>query len=71
MYEEELGSSLTWASEFGKDPFPSEDTKCCAEERFAQLYPDVTVLFNDAVNRDFLSFQTALLNLIDVTRMQI
>lgn len=71
MYEEELGASLTWSAEFGKDPFPSEETKFCAEERFAQLYPDVSVLFNDAVNNNFLSLQNGLCNLINVTRMQI
>ncbi|XP_062401715.1 uncharacterized protein LOC134092702 [Sardina pilchardus] len=70
MYEAELGSSLTWASEFANDPFPSEEDKCHVEEMFAHQYPDVSVLFNDAVNANYIPLQNALCNLI-VTRRQI
>ncbi|KAK7922224.1 hypothetical protein WMY93_009126 [Mugilogobius chulae] len=68
MYEQELGSSLTWASSFGTDPFPDDNARCLAENTFAAHYPDISVLFNDVVNGNFASFEDALLCLINIAQ---
>ncbi|XP_041964788.1 uncharacterized protein LOC121723284 [Alosa sapidissima] len=67
MYEDDLGASLSWASAFGTDPFSSEEDQQQAEQVFLQEYPDITVLFDRAVNNDLSLFQDALLCLINAT----
>ncbi|XP_060774401.1 uncharacterized protein LOC132884562 [Neoarius graeffei] len=71
MYEEELGSSITWTFVFGMDPFSSVSDRCSAEDVFADRYPDISVLFNNVVNNNHTSFCDALLYLVNVTQRHI
>lgn len=68
MYERDMGSSLTRISSFGSDPFMSETDKVRAEQLFTQYYPDLSVLFDNAVNYNYTPFKDALIYLIDVTK---
>ena len=68
MYQQDLGSSLTRTSTFGTDPFELEEGRVLAEQAFANWYPDITTLFDQAVNYNFAPFQESVMHLIDVTR---
>ncbi|XP_077065758.1 uncharacterized protein LOC143718622 [Siphateles boraxobius] len=68
MYDRDMGSSLTRVSSFGSDPFLSEADKVRAEQHFAHYYPDLSVIFDSAVNYNYAPFKEALIYLIDVTK---
>lgn len=68
MYQQDVGSSLTRVSCFGTDPFSTEEDKISAEQLFAEQYPDISVLLDNVVNYNFVPFQDALLDLINITQ---
>lgn len=68
QYDREMGSSLTRVSSFGSDPFMSEADRERAEQLFTQHYPNLSVLFDNAVNYQYTPFKDALMYLIDVTK---
>lgn len=68
LYQLDIGSSLTRVCCFGTDPFSSEEEKLSAEGRFAELYPDISFLFDSVVNQNNRPFQDALLHLIHITQ---
>ncbi|KAL2076321.1 hypothetical protein ACEWY4_028073 [Coilia grayii] len=68
LYDRELSSSLSRVSQFGQDPFTSEEAKIRAEGEFCELFPDISVLYETAVHHNFQPFQDALKCLIDSTR---
>lgn len=68
MYQQDVGSSLTRVSCFGTDPFSNEEDKISAEQRFAEGYPDISVLLDYVVNYNFAPSQDALLYLINITQ---
>ena len=67
MYDKDMGSSLTRVSSFGSDSFLSEADKARAEQHFAHYY-DLSVVFDSAVNYNYVPFKEALIYLIDVTK---
>lgn len=68
LYTESLGSTLTRVSEFGRDPFTSDEHKATVEQLFAELHPDVTDIYNKAVNKDATPFKNAVISLINLTK---
>lgn len=70
-YQQEMGNSLTRESLFGTCPFRSEEERIGAEKQFSVLHPDIAVLFNSTVNRQFREFQESLIDLIDITRRNV
>ncbi|XP_063040964.1 uncharacterized protein LOC134435851 [Engraulis encrasicolus] len=68
QYDREMGSSLTRVSSFGSDPFMSDADRERAEQLFTQHYPNLSVLFDNAVNYHYTPFKDALMYLIDVTK---
>lgn len=67
LYDRENRSTLTRTSVFGRDPFVDATERHRAERRFAEAYPDITVLFEEAVNHNFGPFQNALMHLVHLS----
>ncbi|KAL2081070.1 hypothetical protein ACEWY4_022923 [Coilia grayii] len=70
LYQKEVGHSLTRVSGFGTDPLQL-DEKFSVERLFAETYPDMAILYNSVVNKDFKPFQGALGHLINITKSHI
>lgn len=68
LYRQHMGSGLTTQSTFGVDPFTNEEDKISVEQQFAEIYPDISNLYNRAVNKDYAPFKQALLLLISKTQ---
>ena len=49
LYEREVGS-LTRVSQFGTNPFQTEQDQAAVEAEFVRRSPDVTVMLDNAVN---------------------
>lgn len=67
LYDQENHSTLTRMSAFGRDPFVDVTERHQAERRFAEAYPDLTVLFEETVNQNFGPFQNALMHLVHLS----
>lgn len=67
-YHQEVGSSLTQVSLFGRNPFSTVDHQTAAEHEFAQQYSNMSELFDTAVNNEPTRFQNGIKNLIDIVR---
>ncbi|KAL2076472.1 hypothetical protein ACEWY4_027936 [Coilia grayii] len=70
LYQKEVGHSLRRVSCFGTDPLQL-DEKFSVERLFAETYPDMAILYNSLVNKDFKPFQGALGHLINITKSHI
>lgn len=68
MYDRDMGSTLTRVSSFGSDPFLSEADKVRAEQHFVHYFPNLSDVFDNAVNYNNAPFKEALVYLIDLTR---
>ena len=67
LYEETVDGHLTEESLFAPSPFRSAASEQRCTAAFLAYVPDVTVLLNDVCNRDYSTFQNALLKLIELT----
>lgn len=67
-YYLEVGSSLTQVSHFGRNPFSTIQQQTSAENEFAQQYPDISELFDNAVNNEPIRFKNGIRDLINIVR---
>lgn len=63
-YDQALGSSLSRDATFGVDPFHSEEDRNQAEDEFAVVFPDMSVIFDSVVNNNHNVFCEALFRLL-------
>ncbi len=70
-YRQEVGSSLTEVSVFGRNPFSTAEHQRAAEHEFVQQYGDISVLFDNTVNYQPTSFQNGVKDLIDIVRRHV
>lgn len=68
MYCQEVGSTLTRLSMFGSDPITSVEDRASVEQHFREQWPDISVLFDEAVNYNGTPFKNALMCLINTTK---
>ncbi|KAM4585688.1 uncharacterized protein V3H82_004664 [Fundulus diaphanus] len=67
-YYQEVGSSLTQVSHFGRNPFSTIQQQTSAENEFSQQYPDISELFDNAVNNEPIRFKNGIRDLINIVR---
>ncbi|XP_051793642.1 uncharacterized protein LOC127537676 isoform X2 [Acanthochromis polyacanthus] len=67
-YRQEVGSSLTQVSLFGRNPFSTAEQQTAAENEFAQQYLDISVLYDNAVNNNPTSYQSGIKDLINIVK---
>lgn len=67
-YDQEVSSSLTRASVFGRNPFSTVQHQAAAEQEFTWHYSDISELFDSAVNNELAYFQNGTMDLIDIVR---
>ena len=70
-YLQEVGSSLTQVSMFGRNPFSTAENQTVAEHEFAQQYSDVSEFYNRTVNYEPTHFQNGIRDLIDIVRRHV
>ncbi|CAL8394763.1 unnamed protein product [Boreogadus saida] len=70
-YLQEVGSSLTQVSMFGRNPFSTAENQTAAEHEFAQQYSDVSEFYNHTVNYEPTHFQNGIRDLIDIVRRHV
>lgn len=68
MYHQEVGSTLIRLSMFGSDPIASVEYRASVEQHFTEQWPDISVLFDEAVNCNGIPFKNALMYLINTTK---
>ncbi|KAF3833309.1 hypothetical protein F7725_026974 [Dissostichus mawsoni] len=67
-YHQEVGSSLTRVSLFGRKPFATVEHQTAAEQEFARNYADIAELFERAVHNEPAPFQNGIKDLIEIVR---
>ncbi|KAI9517713.1 hypothetical protein NQZ68_000881 [Dissostichus eleginoides] len=67
-YHQEVGSSLTRVSLFGRNPFATVEHQTAAEQEFARNYADIAELFERAVHNEPAPFQNGIKDLIEIVR---
>ncbi|XP_034005379.1 uncharacterized protein LOC117497578 isoform X1 [Trematomus bernacchii] len=67
-YYQEVGSSLTRVSLFGRNPFATVEHQTAAEQEFATNYADIAELFERAIHNQPAPFQNGIKDLIDIVR---
>ena len=67
LYDRVYNRKLTDPYTFAPDPFPSDANRVQCDLEFSQHVPDLSVLLDAAVNRNYTPFQEALCQLIQIT----
>ncbi|XP_034054739.1 uncharacterized protein LOC117534609 [Gymnodraco acuticeps] len=67
-YHQEVGSSLTRVSLFGRNPFATVEHQTAAEQEFARNYADIAELFERAIHNEPAPFQNGIKDLIGIVR---
>ena len=68
MYCDQFGTNLTEPSDFAVSPFRTDGEARLCSELFAQQVPDLSLILDGAVNRNYTPLHNALLQLISISR---